>query len=202
MRERPILFSAPMIRALLSSTKTQTRRIVKPGPAGIPDPISGYLFNGHALVREEGSTLSVYPIKCRYGTAGDRLWVREAFAVSESAPYADGKSDRLVVYRADQGRLSDGMWRATGGRWKPSIHMARDDSRITLEVTGVRVEPLQAISRGDAMNEGCPFANTAQGPDPRQWYAELWDSINGPGSWDANPWVWCIAFRRMAGETR
>jgi hypothetical protein len=101
-------------------------------------------------------------------------------------------------YRADgvpkredlEGFLSD---------WKPSIHMPRSASRITLEITEVRVERLQEISRGDAMAEGCPFPNMANGSNPVHWYADLWNSINGngPGSWDANPWVWCISFRRL-----
>ena len=86
---------------------------------------------------------------------------------------------------------------APGQRWKPAIHMPRAASRITLEVTGVRVERLQAISRGDAMAEGCPFANMAAGPDPRDWYRDLWNEINGPGAWDQSPWVWVVEFRRV-----
>ena len=80
---------------------------------------------------------------------------------------------------------------------RPSIHMPRWASRILLEVVSVRVERLQDISRGDAMAEGCPFPNMAQGDDPRQWYAELWEQINGPGEWTANPWVWVVEFRRL-----
>lgn len=82
-------------------------------------------------------------------------------------------------------------------KWKPSIHMPRKASRIMLEVTRVRVERLQEISRGDAMAEGCPFQNMAKGADPRKWYADLWKTINGPGSWDLNPWVWVIEFKRV-----
>ncbi|MGE5866558.1 MAG: hypothetical protein ACM32J_15885, partial [Rhizobacter sp.] len=83
-------------------------------------------------------------------------------------------------------------------RWKPSIHMPRAASRITLEGTGVRVERLQDISRGDAMAEGCPSPNMRDGDDPRKWYADLWDSINGASScWDANPWVWVVEFKRI-----
>ena len=82
-------------------------------------------------------------------------------------------------------------------RWRPSIHMPRWACRITLEVVSVRVERLQDISRGDAMAEGCPFPNMAEGDDPRKWYADLWEQINGPGSWAENPWVWVIEFRRV-----
>lgn len=75
--------------------------------------------------------------------------------------------------------------------------MPRWASRILLEVTAVRVERLQDISRGDAMAEGCPFPNMAKGDDPRKWYADLWDQINGAGSWEANPWVWVVEFKRV-----
>ena len=80
-------------------------------------------------------------------------------------------------------------------RWKPSIHMPKWAARIWLEVTGVRVERLQAISRGDAMTEGCPFPNMADGEAPREWFAEVWKSTGG--DWDANPWVWVIDFKRI-----
>jgi hypothetical protein len=84
------------------------------------------------------------------------------------------------------------QWHKKNGRFLPAWA-----SRITLEIVSVRVERLQEISRGDAMAEGCPFANMADGPNPRDWYAELWESINGPGSWDANPFVWVVEFRRV-----
>lgn len=181
MKERPILFWGAMVRALLDGSKTQTRRAwrVQPPP---------------------GVRIGWVPGETRqpYGWAGDRLWVRETFGISydgSAIPWtgADAQRDGKVIYRAtfdekpDEGRLP----------WKPSIFMPRWASRITLEITGVRAERLQAISRGDAMDEGCPFPNMAQGQDPRQWYAELWDSINGAGGWAANPWVWVVEFRRL-----
>lgn len=170
MKERPMLFSAPMIRAILAGTKTQTRRTVKP---------SKYVAMSSTAIRLSGDPAK---LPCPYGNVGDRLWVREAFCDARQA--AAGR----VLYRASDD---------TACRWTPSIHMPRSASRITLEVTGVRVELLQAVSRGDAMAEGCPFANMATGPDPRQWYAELWDQINGAGAWDANPWVWAVSFKRV-----
>jgi hypothetical protein len=129
---------------------------------------------------------------CPYGVPGDRLWVRETWAAPHSC-------DHLPPRHCDfPARFHYAASEERGGLlWRPSIHMPRWVSRITLEVTGVRVERLQAISRGDAMDEGCPFPNMAQGPDPRQWYADLWDSLNGAGGWDLNPFVWCVSFRRV-----
>ena len=153
---------------------------------------------------------------CPYGQAGDHLWVRETFALEAQVetdqlpPHKDGRPV-LSSDDPDMPGWTQCHYRATDKapelayidhdgphcRWKPAIHMPRWASRITLEVTGVRVERLQSISRGDAMAEGCPFANMADGPDPRKWYAELWDQINGPGAWDLNPWVWIVEFRRV-----
>lgn len=192
MSERPILFSAPMVRAILAGTKTQTRRVLKQavGPSlsvGIDDDAPGvaelsWLYGdgpGHEVHE------SVKRVPCPYGTPGDRLWVREAWA-----PHPDFPGTARAVFRADPECAHD------VDRWRPSIHMPRAVSRITLEITGVRVERLQDISRGDAMAEGCPFPNMAQGDDPREWYRDLWDQINGAGAWDANPWVWCVSFKR------
>lgn len=174
-RERPILFSAPMVRALLDGTKTQTRRAwpTQP-PPGVP---IGWV---------PGETSAG-----RYGKRGDRLWVRETWA----APHQyDGHQPAHIP------ALTRWHYAATeergGLRWRPSIHMPRVASRMTLQITDVRVERLQAISRGDAMAEGCPFANMAAGPDPRAWYADLWDAINGAGAWDSNPWLWVVEFHR------
>lgn len=201
MTERPILMSAPMVRAILAGTKTQTRRVVKPqpthfNPAGVP-----------RRVNPDGGASAV--IACPYGQSGDRLWVREAFGHFE---------------RNDTLKQGDRIYYRTDGEcvelhpWRPSIHMPRWASRITLEVTGVRVERLQDISEADAVAEGIErgdgFPGWYRGPlagdspslvqcgfkiptaFPRLAYRALWESINGPGSWDANPWVWCVEFRR------
>jgi hypothetical protein len=154
MKERPIIFSDAMVRAILDGTKTQTRRIVKP-------PL-------------EQNTPAV---ACPYGKPGDWLWVRET--------WAEQAGD--VIYRA-----TDTTERKL---WKPAIFMPRWASRITLEIESIRVERLQDCSRADAMAEGYPAKNMADGPDPLEWYATLWNNINGLGSWDANPWVWVISFR-------
>jgi hypothetical protein len=169
MIERPILFSSPMIRAILAGTKTQTRRIMKPPPAGLGE---------------------IGPFDCRHGLPGDRLWVRETFAQR-------GQSDAWV-YKADSER-SIGAYAAV--RWKPSIHMPRRASRITIEITGTRPERLQDISKEDVLAEGVthyddvPVAEMYAGW--HQPFAALWEEINGPGSWAGNPLVWVVAFRRI-----
>ena len=147
-KERPIIFSGPMIRAILEGRKTQTRRIVKPNCLSKLSP---------------------------YGRTGDRLWVRETWGHNPEGPG--------YVYRSD----GDFDMKFHGDRWRPSIHMPRWASRITLEVTGVRVERLQDINEEDALAEGVEHA-----------FRSLWESINGPGSWDANPWVWVVEFRRVS----
>lgn len=188
MTEKPILFSAPMVRAILNGTKTQTRRTVKPQPEAAHggEPywhIGGYRAWQYRGVTDPARMGTHNPIVCPYGEPGDRLWVREAW-YSPPAPLndclgyvADGDHPHGVIYRK-----------------RPSIHMPRWASRITLEVTGVRVERLQDISTHDCWAEGIPSS-----PDvnPRHEYEELWTSINGPGSWKVNPWVWCIEFRRV-----
>lgn len=197
--ERPILFSAPMVRALLDGTKTQTRRLVKPQPEAVHDGEPYWFVGGYRawtyrrtsdVLRKGGKELP-----CPYGQAGERLWVRETWARDDE--------DGALMYRADLGRdMNADAWeqgRLEGVpryRWKPSIHMPRAASRLTLEVTGVRVERLHQISRGDAMAEGCPFPNLQDGESPVRWYEYLWRAINGPDSWDANPWVWVVEFRK------
>lgn len=185
MKGRPILFSAPMVRAILAGTKTQTRRVAK----------------GLALEwLSEGFTpefVADYQNRlCPYGQPGDRLWVRETWALAfESAVIPHPEA---VIYRADEGNAD---W---GGRWKPSIHMPRWASRITLEIVSVRVERLQDISGTDCLAEGvgAPVGSElSYGSVTDAWnkreYARLWESINGPGSWDANPWVWVVEFKRV-----
>lgn len=126
---------------------------------------------------------------------GDRLWVKETFVDLTDfmlAPLFVGR-DKPIAFRADNEFIGC-------HKWKPSIFMPRTASRITLTVTDVRVERLQDISRGDAMDEGCPFPNMANGPDPRHWYSELWNSINGDGAWEKNPWVAAYSFTVHLGN--
>lgn len=205
MRERPILFSAPMVRAILSGQKTQTRRIAS---KAVRHPDLGNLYTPGALVMER-EPQHVIDRACPYGQPGDRLWVRETW---QHANHPDGpyRSGVTVHYRADY--IDDphgpGGEKSPEGRyrtWRPSIHMPRAASRITLEITGVRVERLRDISEADALAEGLTptpggWWSGAEGqaaPTPQGAYALLWDSINGPGSWGANPGVWVIEFRRI-----
>lgn len=215
-KERPILFSAPMVRAILKGRKTQTRRIVK-GDATAERMDSffttfganGYMFFGpeHEATFPSREAFrqwvnKTYPETqwtiCPYGKPGERLWVRETW----SHDAANVEQCRVKYEDAMGGCVYGPYYRATDGapdtlRWIPSIHMPRWASRINLGITSVRVERLQDISRGDCMAEGCPFPNMAES-DPKKWYADLWDSFNGDGAWDKNPWVWVVEFKRVA----
>lgn len=187
MTERPILFQGAMVRALLAGTKTQTRRVVKPQP---------WILAGELLCwKDDALTPEEMAQRCPCGVPGDRLWVRE------SHWWFRDEHDPETGYFPPKVTADDVEYRADGekpGRiWRPSIHMHRWASRILLEVTAVRVERLWSISRGDAMAEGCPFPNMAKGDDPRKWYYDLWEQINGHGSWAVNPWVWVVEFRRI-----
>jgi len=201
MTERPILFSGEMVRAILDGRKTQTRRVVKlphNNPLGAWEPTvvggKGVCYD-KAMTRPAPEEAAIWHTRtgdclgCPYGQPGDRLWVRETFV---------GAGNLGVLYAADCPR---GTESGVEGGWRPSIFMPRWASRLTLEITEVRVQRVQEISRGDAMEEGCPFANMADGPDPRDWFRDLWDSLNakrGHG-WDTNPWVWAITFRAERG---
>lgn len=245
MKERPILFSAPMVLALLDGRKTQTRRVISrsnsyrngsaaqadhwaeldfgsslifvddgPSPAGNPGP---YL---HVPGRDGDCVHRIYP---RWQPE-DRLWVKETTVDVESHGY------RGPVYAASDDGANVREWGLGPAddvtevephdiRLRPSIFMPRKDSRITLEVTGVRVERLQSIGDADAIAEGAQFTDfgkdrfgrqqpgwrcdgPAAGPEhalgtARFAYGNLWNAINGIGGWDANPWVWVLEFRRV-----
>ncbi len=191
MKERPILFSAPMVRALLDGSKTQTRRIIKPQPKDRPTGW-GTVENG------KGPETSV---RCPYGQPGDRLWVRETWrtgaGLDQLAP-SDLPHDVPVFFEADGETVHN------QGKVRQSIFCMRWMSRITLEVTDVRVERLQEISEADAIAEGIDVTRLDPGatytddvPSARRGYRALWESINGAGSWDLNPWVWVVEFKRV-----
>nr|WP_312374901.1 hypothetical protein [Delftia acidovorans] len=199
MKERPILFSAPMVRALLAGTKTQTRRIIKDQSIG--ERFSHMTDDGLAHLEWLGTPCcgsGVWDVPeysanvaAPYGQPGGRLWVRETWSPCGPEP-SDGS-----LYRADfpEGPLSI--------KFKPSIHMPRWACRILLEITGVRVERLQDINEQDAAAEGvATWAPGALSPDslnadPSDQFRWLWSSINGPDSWSANPWVWVVEFKRV-----
>lgn len=197
MRERPILFSAPMVRAILDGRKTQTRRVAKL----VRHPDFGYWMKPNVFV-QENEQQHVIDRACPYGQPGDRLWVRETFfdtAPFKSAALFLGRATRYA-YRADEEVIGC-------HKWKPSIHMPRRASRILLDVTAIRVERLQDISEADARAEGARECDPVSGREvllagPSQrgsfvlHYRDIWEQINGPDSWAANPWVWIIEFRR------
>lgn len=219
VKERPILFRGPMVKAILDGRKTQTRRIMKPQPELLKDGkvwkwnSKGYDFvsvvippSTNLLLRAQGRPGGPVTCLCPYGAPGDRLWVRETWApIPEMKPsgyFTDPKwKDRTAWYAADNDKP---MW---GGNWKPSIHMPRKFSRITLEIVSVRVERLQAISDRDIQAEGftdsdatpaCVATAECYGMSVlRHRFSCLWERINGAGSWDANSWVWCVEFKRI-----
>jgi len=225
MKERPILFSAPMVRAILNGKKTQTRRVVKPQPT-LEHVLRGWVKSsrpkGHEgktiFAKHDGTFFQDHLyVRCPYGDIGDRLWVRETWQGplledSETNPAIDWygpshiekyKSPAHCVYRADEVPtpeyvdIEDNLCHG----WKPSIHTPRWASRILLEITNVRLERLQDISEEDALAEGWPRRNLVSlGPQvhkdaARDWFADLWESIHGLDSWYENPWVWVIEFK-------
>lgn len=202
MKEIPILFNAPMVRAILEGRKTQTRRIIPEQPN--IDPQTGDWLWAYGKPYESVVPIERYVesrlLSCKYGKPGDRLWVRETYRKNEL------KTGWPYEYRATE----EQDLTPTDGPWKPSIFMPRDASRITLEVKNVRVERLHDISKADAIAEGIERFRPVPGDgdpttkykdasgkwisDPIQAYKTLWESINGPGSWDENPWVWVVKF--------
>ena len=244
MKERPILFNAEMVRAILDGRKTQTRRVAKSQPhdtseieCGIYHPTvidrhgdedaGAPIFGAYSMDGEWGC-------KCPYGQPGDKLWVRESFYAwghygnqykhegrsGETRKHFFDRTqmaDKKPLYPAtDSGKIDRNMCVCSGnannvtGYWlRPSIHMPRWASRITLEIVSVRVERLCRISEQDALAEGAnctPFAvDQSDMPDGcaivseshRHGFIDLWESINGNGSWQQNPWVWVVEFKRV-----
>lgn len=259
MNAKPILFSGPMVRALLEGRKTQTRRIVKPQPtngwAFENPPVLGRITSSHPKRGRFGAFVrrglgSDFPeadlIACPYGQPGDLLWVRETWAdllavspttdepmkigpgerlIEEPTFWIDGEGRKrwhydgqVIAYRANSdvefcdgnGFMGDMADRSDMPTWKPSIHMPRWASRLTLRITDVRVQRLQDISEEDARAEGAGLYVPGHGfiteqtlhadPGysnflaPRQGFEAIWTEINGADSWAANPWVWAISF--------
>ena len=205
MRERPILFRAPMVRALLAGTKTQTRRVLSPKGYTLPSDTSSraWKYGPLGLTNEEGGGLKAYPLPgCPYGILGARLWVKESFRLradqDHKPPSQDAWKDSAWHEATGNGETPSGCGGGIG-RLRASIHMPRWASRIDLEITEVRVQRLQDITEADARAEGVEpkDGDGHRGYEPaRDRYAALWDEINGAGSWDANPWAWCLSFTR------
>jgi hypothetical protein len=223
MKERPILFSGPMVRAILEGRKTQTRRVIKlpdyfsepewaeDGYAGLkvewsdnvadaePDDVTEDTPNLPAgwFVHSEEPEDGWAGVRCPYGQPGDRLWLRENFLVQPGL-WAQGHGPQPVHYEAttpDRRQVEDYVC-------KPSIHMPRWASRITLEVTEVRVQRLRDLSEADAEAEGVQRSMMPPHEDMefRAAFSTLWDSINGQRegcAWKDNPWVWAVSFKRV-----
>lgn len=227
MKERPILFNGPMVRAILSGQKTVTRREIKPCMRSadlqfdMQQEADGSWHPYHTFDESrfdrEGTE---HPIACPYGQPGDRLWVRESFADLrgtgiEHRPDPAGPLQRYA-FAADSppGSHSDEVRKDYGIKWKPSIHMPRAACRILLEITAVRVERLQSISDEQAVAEGIERSIDhpslwKRGPlhgdqnivqvtaFPKLAFRSIWEAINGHESWAANPWVWVVEFKRV-----
>jgi hypothetical protein len=200
VRERPILFSAPMVRAIIEGRKTQTRRLVKP-PAKwatrypVCDP-SG-MAGDHEVWWWDGEYDRVGVSQtCPYGVPGDLLWVREAWTKVPATAYrmSEGVQQTVNPSDCDEAAIYAAGWDRSIPKWRPSIHMPRWASRITLRITDVRVERLNDISGADAKAEGITGMDEAFWGLGAAAYRGVWERINGPGSWDANPWVWVVAF--------
>ncbi|AWZ99826.1 hypothetical protein ACLIAG_000069 [Enterobacter hormaechei] len=225
MKERGMIFNGEMVRAILDGRKTQTRRIMKNQPAGdYPDTPAlirsvdgGFQWYGHY---GESSIFN-----CPFGAVGDRIWVRETWGVVSheldedgriqswipdrpataihEMPFGNGYYSGHAIYAAD----GDFTWGDDDGYedgrscWKPSIHMPRAACRISLEITGVRVERLRDLSEDDAKSEGItpPSGGVLPGWEFRINFRDLWMSIYGSENWEANPWVWVIEFKRIEG---
>ncbi|KQV66593.1 hypothetical protein [Caulobacter sp. Root343] len=228
MVDRPILFSGPMVRAIQSDIKGQTRRVMKPAPG----KQSAWL-TPEKLQRAPTATMAVNPadsrvgaqlehpkggpltwVKCPYGNVGDRLWVREELRRSTIGHWVYGADEQAISMRHTDPRAKEMVAWAhhKEGNRCPPMHMPHWASRLTLEITGLRVERLRAITEADAEAEGVREASLGDphvispdyvGPLPRVTapalvlWEFLWRSINGDESWDANPWVWVVEFKRV-----
>lgn len=213
MKERPILFSAPMVRAILEGRKTQTRRVVKAPRWSSQEEID--LWVDEPFVPDDNDTS--FWIECPYGKAGGKVWVRENCwlygkwtkngktktgkqrykfkTIGQQVRYDNPVGEKMAYFGGDEGFT-----------FRPSIFMPRWASRIDLEITGVRVERLNDISQSDAIAEGAPPSHPSidsvsrefgYSDFSRSWFAQLWEHINGAGSWQKNPWVWVVEFKRV-----
>jgi hypothetical protein len=193
MNEHPILFSGPMVRAILEGQKTQTRRLIRmehtkacvwkwPEDSTIPYAWieCGNEMSGHDYRKPCPCICERRP----YGNSGDLLWVRETWC----------ETDEGIAYRADQ-------WMdcpSDNEQWRPSIFMPREYSRLTLHITEVRIQRIQEMSAIDIMCEGAPVDALGYDGAIHQWFRETWNSINGKRApWESDPWVWAISFERV-----
>lgn len=205
MKERPILFSTEMVKAILAGRKTQTRRVIKPQPVmGVmsreghealeivagPHDVHGWTWKGTRLLPDFWQFMIDH--NCPYGQAGDVLWVRETWN------NAFWWHNLKYCYAASPETWHDSVDDVSGHKWKPSIHMPKEACRIKLLIKNIRVERLQDITEEDAKAEGVPERLLVEGTTDGSYWSYgfncLWNEINGIDSWAANPWVWVIEF--------
>lgn len=196
MKERPIIFSAAMVRSILDGRKTQTRRVMKSQPYTLRTEGFGYPTKAGGFVSLQSEHCLA---ECPYGKASDGMWVREGTVVHANI------REQLCGYVADGAYASEGWEKRMS-----SIHMRRDHCRITLKVTEVRVQRLQDITAAECEEEGiriiegdrvCHAGETKMDDAIfRDAFGKAWNSINGLGSWNNNPWVWAITFKRVTGQ--
>jgi hypothetical protein len=231
MKVHPILFSTPMVQAILAGKKTQTRRIIKPQPdinglhnhTTLPMSIDSDLEGWHGTIDQTGESKE---FKCPYGKEGDTLWVRETFAVNDIVTNGNAFIYKANLKEGEEIRYFD----LTKKKWKPSIFMPRAASRITLQIIDIRVERLQDISDEDAKSEGVKPVHCESNKDctsslckiecqgigeyynylddekcegdpcygATESFESLWKSINGHESWNSNPFVWVVEFKRIS----
>ncbi|MCH9563903.1 morphogenetic protein [Klebsiella pneumoniae] len=205
MKERGMIFNGEMVRAILDGRKTQTRRPVK---FPVHDKNLGCELSGNELA---GELSAGNYLNSAFGKPGDRIWVRETWQAIHDYCDENGHVDERRYARSiprHRGNYWHPVYEEAWGNesredrefpWRPSIHMPRWASRILLEITDVRVERLKSISDGDAIREGCSTADMKSGDCVADVFARLWASIYGDESWNSNPWVWVIEFKRVEG---
>ncbi|ENX5203908.1 hypothetical protein ACSAZQ_004482 [Salmonella enterica] len=211
MSERGMIFNGEMVRAILEGRKTQTRRVLATYQDAVKfcpewDVNGKQIFIVLGEKDHTGMNPVITAIPCPFGQPGDRVWVRETFRVHSRATDV-----ATLVYRASvRNSWTEQTHRvpiavcdkpATPEKWTPSIHMPRWASRILLEITDVRVERLRDLSEEDAKSEGItpPAGGVLPGWEYRINFRDLWMDIYGTDSWEANPWVWVIEFKRVEG---
>lgn len=210
MKERGMIFNGEMVRAILDGRKTQTRRPIKWKQTrfteiGEREDGSRWPWN------EDAEHACDFWHPCPFGAVGDRIWVRETWQAIHDYCDENGHVDERRYARSiprHRGNYWHPVYEEAWGNesredrefpWRPSIHMPRWASRILLEITDVRVERLKSISDGDAIREGCSTADMKSGDCVADVFARLWASIYGDESWNSNPWVWVIEFKRVEG---
>ena len=212
---KPILFSTPMVQAILEGTKTQTRRILKPQPLvhneviKMPIPVDEYskilkqyVKKGYTEIYTKGVLQGMIAPKCPFGEVGDTIWVRETWQHTSEFGINNQDENAGYIYKASENG-KDWEENTEGWKWKPSIFMPKDACRLFLKITNIRVERLQDISEEDSISEGCHYGKgdgTIDYAVGNSHFPTLWANINGEESWNSNPYVWVIEFEKIKNK--